>query len=401
MIKAVLLDLDNTLITNPHNRIDQTHQPWDDFFQAKTGRADAGQGLYAALHAVSTNLNPIAQNMDVFLHAISNAWDMTANDILALFEAFDREAYDSIAAQISPRPAAAPLLSWLRESGYQVVLATNPLFTSEALRRRLRWTGLDDDFSIYALVTHIENMHFTKPNPHYYEEVLGRLGIANDEAIMVGDDWAMDIVPAYQAGLNTYWIREDGTSPGTSDVTPDGEGTLNDFALRVCNLGWLDTLQPRPISPEMIVPRLLGNVAALFSILAEYAPDYWQQHPDPAEWSPLEVVCHLRDVESTTQRPRVERIAAEDNPFLTVPQEPPGPGQIACEAEYFCDPAEEFAAERMKTVAFLESLPPEAWQRPARHSIFGPTTLLEMANFTATHDRMHIKQICQTIGKCR
>ncbi len=401
MTKAVLLDLDNTLITNPYNRIDQSHQAWDDFFAAKTGRADAGQGLYAALRAVSTNLNPIAQNLDVFLQAITGTWDMSASEVLAIFETFYREVYDSIAASVQPRPAAPTLLAWLRKAGYRVVLATNPLFPPEPLRQRLQWAGLDADFSRYALVTHIENMHYTKPNPHYYEEILGRLGIATDEAIMVGDDWEMDIVPAYQAGLNTYWIREDGTPPGPGEATADGEGTLNDFSLRVCNQGWLDTLQPRTLTPAMIVPRLLGNVAALFSILAEYAPDYWQQHPDPAEWSPLEVVCHLRDVESTTQRPRVERIAAEDNPFLTVPQEPPGPGQIACEVKYFCDPAEEFAAERRKTIAFLEGLPPEAWQRPARHSIFGPTTLLEMANFTATHDRLHIQQICQTIGRCR
>ena len=57
-------------------------------------------------------------------------------------------------------------------------------------------------------------------------------------------------------------------------------------------------------------------------------------------------------------------------------------------------------AERQRTVDFLAALPAETWDRPARHSIFGPTTLLEVANFTATHDRLHLQQICQTIGRC-
>jgi hypothetical protein len=60
----------------------------------------------------------------------------------------------------------------------------------------------------------------------------------------------------------------------------------------------------------------------------------------------------------------------------------------------------EFADERERTLAFLAALPPQAWERPARHYIFGPTTLLEMANFVSQHDRMHIAQLCQTIGKC-
>ena len=77
-----------------------------------------------------------------------------------------------------------------------------------------------------------------------------------------------------------------------------------------------------------------------------------------------------------------------------------GFGLIGCDVVDYCDPAEIFAEERQQTVAFLNDLPPEAWTRPARHSIFGPTTLLEMANFTATHDRLHIQQICQTLGRC-
>jgi len=73
---------------------------------------------------------------------------------------------------------------------------------------------------------------------------------------------------------------------------------------------------------------------------------------------------------------------------------------MACDAEEHCDLAEDFAAERRITVDFLSGLSPEQWLRPARHSIFGPTTLLEMADFTARHDRMHLKQICQTLRRC-
>ena len=59
-----------------------------------------------------------------------------------------------------------------------------------------------------------------------------------------------------------------------------------------------------------------------------------------------------------------------------------------------------FRQARERTIALLAGLRPDQWNRPARHSIFGLTNLLEMAHFTAQHDRLHITQLCQTLGKC-
>lgn len=400
MIKAILLDLDDTLISNPINRTTQSLNSWNAYFSKATGKPDAGLGLAQALITISQNTNPVENNFDVFLRVVTQAWDVTAARAETIFREFYEDSYTDMRAIVSPRDSAPALLEWLRQHGYMVVIATNPMFLPEGLAERMRWGGLSPNFKDYDLVTHIQNTQFAKPTPHYYEEIIGRLGIASDEAIMVGDDWENDIAPAQRAGLNTFWIRPDGTAPGSSPATPDGQGTFNDFTLRVCNQGWLDTVQPQPLQPSMIEARLLGNIGALFSLLREHAPERWWMHPDPAEWSPLEVVCHLRDSERLVQRPRLERIATEDDPFITVPQDPPGPGEIACEANDYCDPAESLAAERELTVELLRGLPAEAWSRPARHSIFGPTTLLEMANFIATHDRLHLQQICQTIGQC-
>lgn len=401
MIKAVLLDLDDTLLINPNSNFEQSRETWNAFFRERTGIDSAGDDVTDALQAVLQNRDPRSTNYDVFLAVLEDRWHLPEDTIVSHFQAFYREAYAHLVEKVAPRADAPSLINRLREADYQVVIATNPIFTAEAIAQRLEWAGLPTDFNAYALVTHIENMHFAKPNPHYYEEILGRLGVATSEALMVGDDWANDIVPAERAGLNTYWVHEKGVQPGPGQAAPDGQGTFSDFVRRVLLLGWLETLKPRPLRPEMILPRLLGNTAALLGVLNEYAPDYWQQHPDPDEWSPLEVVCHLRDSERTVQRPRLQRILAEDNPFLSVPQEPPGPGQIVCAPDDCRDPVNEFVTERLQTVAFLKGLPPEAWNRPARHSIFGPTTLLEMADFTATHDRLHIKQICQTLARCR
>ena len=56
----------------------------------------------------------------------------------------------------------------------------------------------------------------------------------------------------------------------------------------------------------------------------------------------------------------------------------------------------EFTAARKQTLALLDGLANE-WSRPARHAIFGPTTLQELVGFVATHDRTHVQQVWKTL----
>jgi len=142
-----------------------------------------------------------------------------------------------------------------------------------------------------------------------------------DEAIMVGDDWENDIVPARAAGLNTFWVCPDGCGcDATAQPMVDGCGTLADFASRVQDEDWLNTLRPQAVTPDMVMPRLIGNLAAVAGVVREAPAHVWHMHPDEAEWSPVEVLCHLVDSERDVQRPRLERILAEDNPFLSRPK---------------------------------------------------------------------------------
>jgi hypothetical protein len=164
---------------------------------------------------------------------------------------------------------------------------------------------------------------------------------------------------------------------------------------------WLDGLPPPPLQPAMIEPEMRGNIGALFGVIAPVQPHFWQQHPDPQEWSPIQIVCHLVESEIKVQRPRLERILAENNPFLPITKPPlSARDAIPCADEGY-PVAELFMAERMTTLNWIKQLTPDDWMRPARHSTFGPTTLLEMAQFTAQHDRLHISQLCQTLGQCR
>lgn len=401
MIKAVLLDMDDTLLLTDTDLYVQRYmgllsqeaaQQFPDLTVQQIGLA-----IRDSVRASVGNFDPTRSNIDIQGEIFQQRTGIDPQTWYAFADAFHQGNHESLHEIVRPLPLARPLIERLRQMGLAVVIATNPIFTRAAIYRRLAWAGVDDlDF---AFVSSSENVHFTKPNPQYYEEILARVGVEPDEAIMVGDGVANDIIPARQVGMNTFWI--DLGLPTTNEVIvpSDAAGSLADFEAYVA-AGSLNRLQPLARTSEQLYPRLMGNVGALFGLADTLKPQFWNMRPDPNEWSPLEIAYHLRESERSVQRPRLQRIAAEDNPFISPPRTPFAPGSLDLGNEDGYTILREFWQERCKTLNFIYELPAEAWSRPARHSVFGPTTLLEMAHFTARHDHLHITQFCQTIGKC-
>ncbi len=406
MIKAVLLDLDDTLL-----RIDTdafverylrtlTQLILERYPALAESPVPVGKAIMRAVRDLITNLDPTRSNAEVFTDAISTMLEVPTEALFEVFAEFYKTGYAAMADAAAQIEAAQPLLERLTGLGLAVVIATNPLFPLEATQQRLDWAGLGSH--TFSLITHIGEMHFAKPMPHYYEEILARVGVEADEAIMIGDNFENDILPALAAGINTFWIDlgKSLLADLSPESTPDGQGTLAEFEQLVTQ-EWLATLKPRAHTPEQVVPRMLGNIGALFGLISSIKPEYWNMRPDPQEWSPLETICHLRDSERMIQRPRLQRIAREDNPFISDTKPPPGPGERNLSREDGNMALRELWDERCQTINFIQGLQPDDWKRPARHSIFGPTTLLEMAHFSTRHDHLHINQLCETIGRCR
>ena len=394
MIKGVFLDLDNTLLYNP----DSTFAPEylrlaDEFFRELWGYPGLSSVILQTVRAMTGTRDMQRTNSEIALDIIAQASGKSSAEIRDGFDQFYQHAYPKLRDCTQPVPIAAALVNTSMDLKLAVVIATNPLYPAEAIRQRLAWAGLSDDLKSYALVTHADNMHFAKPDPAFYAEALARVGLEPDEVFMVGDNPRNDIEPAQIIGMHTYEV--------TDAADAEFSGSLEHFLQQAKSPDWLDALPPPPLQPTMIEPEMRGNIGALFGVIAPAQPHFWQQHPDPQEWSPIQIVCHLVESEIKVQRPRLERILAEDNPFLPITKPPlSARDAVPCHDEGY-SVAERFMVERMTTLNWLKQLAPDDWMRRARHSTFGPTTLLEMAQFTAQHDRLHISQLCQTLGQCR
>jgi FMN phosphatase YigB (HAD superfamily) len=399
MIKVVLFDLDDTLLLYPGGGHGSFVRPYIGLLsETLTHHGFDGSAIISHLmggvQVLGAKTDPLLYNEDTYWQAI-NPSDRPAME--AAFKQFYEEVYPQLINTTAPHPNARHIIDEFLSRGYTVIIATNPVYAKAPTLMRVEWAGIDP--AAVTRVTHAQNSHFAKPTPHYFEEILFHAGYEPSDAIMVGDNWEHDIVGAAQAGLRTYWITNE-AEPPQADVA-DCIGTLDHFAECVFEQNWLDDLPPREADSAHIVPRMLGAAGAVLGIADGIAAHKWPQRPDPNEWSPLEVVDHLAEAEAAVQRPRLESIQRQDNPFLRPAERPSPPGTKDFNGVDGITRAQDFVAERKKTVAFIEGLSPNDWPRPARHSIYGPTSLFEMALFTTRHDLLHITQLRETIVHCQ
>lgn len=383
MIKAVLFDLDNTLLRNPTPEFIAAYVEGVSRFFTARGGIEPSAKLREGVQTMMNGPRRIWQsNLELYWELLHPIWSGTPDELSAAFNDFYLNEYPALKSNTSPAPMAGEVIDRVRGAGYKIIIATNPVYPAEAIRHRLAWADLPSDLGYYEFVTTADNMHFAKPDPAYYAEILARAGLEPDEAVMVGDEPRYDVAAAKTIGMHAY------------NLNWETLGQLLD------ELPVLPTLHPNPITSEAIVPQWQGNLGALFGTISDMPVHFWDQHPFENEWSPLEIVCHLRDHESMVQRARLLRILNEDNPFIAQSPQPAPPGNMdGCSGDGLAV-AHCYLEERLETIKFIERLEPEDWQRPARHSVFGPTTMLEMAYFTAQHDRLHLRQLCQTIGGC-
>lgn len=397
MIKAVLLDLDDTLITTNTEQFFPIYLHELDRHAADLTAPDPFiPSLMAAFEATLDEYEPTRSLYERLLARLASAVGVDHDRLEVTFDDFYREKYAALSEHIDARPEAASLLDWLFASGCRVVIATNPGLPAVAIRHRMRWGGINPDSYPFDLITSLEEMHFGKPHVEYYAEIVTRLEIEPGEALMVGDNWDADLVGAAEAGLHTFWIAPDGVSLPDDRVEPAGVGSFSSFVERVCN-GWLDTLVCEDSDHRALQARLRAFPGAVDATAGAYDNDILECRPGGEEWSVRDIVCHLHEHE-ISERERLERILSEDNPFLSADA-----GRRETNKDYRSGPFEKaieaFTRQRTQTTAWLETLPADAWKRPARDAIFGPSFFGEMVGFIVEHDRTHLRQMRATIDE--
>jgi len=316
------------------------------------------------------------------------------NELHPVIEDFYSNCFPSLQSLTKSRKDAIELVQKAFMRGYEVAVATNPVFPRTAINQRLEWGDLSPEIYNFATITSYEDFHFAKPNPAYFAEILAQIGWPELPVIMIGNDINADINPAKELGLATFWINQNNDSHKKliKNEPPSGTGELVEF------LDWidekpLDHFHPQFESQSAITAILKSTPAALGTITQGMSPKEWSLKVNPNEWSPTEVICHLRDVDNEIYLPRIKKILSTENSFI----EAIDADKWAEERKYHEQNGEsalqEFIKYRIELLEILETTHNGQWKKETRHTIFGPTTLLELNRISARHDRLHIQQL--------
>jgi HAD superfamily hydrolase (TIGR01549 family) len=396
----ILCDLDDTLIDNDIESF--LPQYLKVFARDVASFIDPDQfvkALLAGTQRAVANRQPDCTLRDVFDSTFYPALGLDKGEFQAVEERFYGQIFPTLRSLTQPRPEARHFVEAALAKGYRLIIATNPLFPETANLQRLAWAGVPAEKYPFELVTSIETFHFTKPDPAYYAEILARLGWPSEPVIMIGNDPERDIQAARRLGLQAFWItrRDDPHASVEMPEAPSGSGWLEDV------LPWLgntpaETLQPDYSSTEAMLAILRSTPAALDSIARALPHERWSARPKPGEWSFTEILCHLRDVDLEVNLPRVQAVIDETNPFLSGKDTDPWAEERKYISQNGRQALGQFFIGRKKLLEKLEALEPGGWERYARHAIFGPTSLAELVNIVAGHDRVHLQQVHQALA---
>ncbi len=301
----------------------------------------------------------------------------------------------NITAQI---PEAIQAVEFAFRTGCQVIIATNPLFPLRANLHRLDWAGLSNQVYPYSLITSYETMHFAKPNPAYYAEILGKLGWMDQPVCVIGNSLTDDILPAKKLGIPSYFLQS------SSRLQGESYDQLIETGTHAGIIPWLKQQMQEEHAPvidgrEGITAVLKSTPAVLSFLTDNLTESQWLQKPKINEWSIQEVICHLRDVENEVNIPRLMKFLGEDNPFISGVDSDPWVNERAYNNAYTPDALIHYCSARASLLKILDRLSEDDWEKYGQHSIFGPTTLREILGFISVHDRDHANQIKKNLNQ--
>jgi putative hydrolase of the HAD superfamily len=195
VIRAVVFDLDNTLV---------------DFMKMKAVAVDAAiDGM------IDAGLRLSRDDLKVRIDAIYRKQGLEYQRVFD--ELLEREL-----GQIDPKILASGIVAYRRARGSALVLYPHVSMTLLELAKRSIRLGVVSDaprFQVWLRLCDLSLQHVfdavvafddtgqTKPGPAPFQEVLRRLEVAPQEALMVGDWAERDVVGGKSLGMKTVFAR--------------------------------------------------------------------------------------------------------------------------------------------------------------------------------------------------
>lgn len=210
-MKAVLLDLDDTLFDHQHCYRCALRAVFDEFEALRTKPFAYLDTLYQNIlevfhaKAVAGEI-PLEEARMLRMQAIfaDYGMDISLDNAQRIDAAHYRHAYVNARRAV---PGAKRLLEQIRERELAVGIITNHVLAEQ--RDKLTAIGLMDYADVLIAAGEVG---VSKPDPHIFQVLLDALYCQPHETVLIGDAWHADIIGAKQAGIRAIWLNRYGIS---------------------------------------------------------------------------------------------------------------------------------------------------------------------------------------------
>jgi len=223
-IQYILFDLDGTLLPMNQELFVQAYVKGLAAKMAPLGfdPQKVVDGLWAGTGAMMKNDGSL-RNDALFWKVFCTFAGEEALNHLDTVDDFYANEFQKVKDVCGFAPESAQAIARIKELGYKVVLATNPLFPRAATESRVRWAGLQpEDFE---LITVYDNSYHCKPNPAYYEDILRTIDAKPEECVMVGNDAKEDMV-AETLGMQVFLLTDCLINSENRDISKYPQGSF-------------------------------------------------------------------------------------------------------------------------------------------------------------------------------
>lgn len=200
---TVLFDLDGTLLPINGEAFEAIYfKGLSSYFLDKYEPKEFIKLIWTATKAMVLDTSS-KTNEEAFMDALQALVNEDITWMQERFNQFYLNEFDQIKIAVTPNPSIQKAVKLLKEKGYRLIIATNPMFPKIAIEKRIEWTGCDrNDFEY---VTSFEKNHYCKPQLKFYEEVLSDLDLDASQCLMVGNDINEDMIVS-KLNMSTYLI---------------------------------------------------------------------------------------------------------------------------------------------------------------------------------------------------
>jgi uncharacterized damage-inducible protein DinB len=148
---------------------------------------------------------------------------------------------------------------------------------------------------------------------------------------------------------------------------------------------------------DELMAQLVGTADKYSAVIGGLSEEALKKRPDKENWSAVEIICHMRDVDEAFFFRFKTVLDVDDYKFPAADAD-----RWAADRQYIRNNAVEalsaFRTRREENIELLKTLKPEQWERAGTHSKHGRMTITNIVELMVRHDNDHLEQLKKAIA---